>query len=101
MSPAGAGLRAAARADLEPTNSELRHLISCSGSKPRPRAESSTPTTQGPRMVSTTLNQLAGMVSTGAGAFSPVSASVIRIRRNVKTPLDLRSRFSIQYQRSP
>ena len=52
-------------------------------------------------MVSTTLNQLAGMVSTGAAAFSPVSASVIRIRRNVKTPLDLRSRFSIQYQGSP
>jgi len=44
------------------------------------------------------LSQLAGIVSTGAGAFSPVSASVMRIRRNVNTPLDLRSRFSIQYQ---
>ena len=47
------------------------------------------------------LDQLAGMVSTGAGAFSPVSASVIRIRRNVNTPLDRRSRLSIQYQKSP
>src|SRR5215510_16166331 len=46
-------------------------------------------------------DQLAGMVSTGAGGLSPVSARVIRIKRNVKMPLDRRSRLSIQYQKSP
>ncbi len=40
-----------------------------------------------------------GIVSTGGGAFSPVSASVRRTSRNVNTPLDRRSRSSIQYQR--
>src|SRR5262249_23684637 len=43
----------------------------------------------------------AGMVRTGGGGFSPVSARVMRISKNVNTPLDRRSWLSIQYQRPP
>ncbi len=45
------------------------------------------------------LSYCVGIVSTGGGAFSPVSASVMRISRNVNVPLDRRSWSSIQYQR--
>ena len=45
------------------------------------------------------LSYCVGMVRIGGGAFSPVSARVMRMSRNVKVPLDRRSLSSIQNQR--
>jgi hypothetical protein len=44
--------------------------------------------------------QFAGIVTTGGGALSSFSASVIITMSHVKMPVDLRSRSSVQYQKS-